>query len=1360
MDKPNDFLSPIGTVRTVTLGSDGIADSRPLTADTDVAAVLADGEILQGVFKIECFIASGGMGQVFQARDLRLERAVAVKVLHGRFQMAEGLKRFQKEARSLSRVVHPNVVATYEVGFHDGRPFLVMEYVDGPTLGSHVRATGGLDVADAVRLTTQIGAGLEEAHALGIVHRDVKPGNILLHRLRAGGLLAKVVDFGLAIALEGNTAADGKSVVQKHDIAGSPLYMSPEQIRGEELTGASDQYSLAVVLFEMLAGRPPFVGDSLKAIFDKHLNSAVPEIHLSTTLETAERINAVVRKGMAKHRAERYLSIAEFVSALKEAIGGGEQVDRASTACDVCGTRNHSDDGFCRGCGTPVPMKSCQVCGAARVGKRYHCIQCFSSLLVRPGHRRAVEAKSTGLAAAEEENITTYGVMVCLEASAEHGVIDDWKWMVEQFRTSVEREHGHTVAILGNEVLAYFGMGGLREREVECAVDASLYALDLISRHLESVSRTDDVNVRIGVELGELDAADTGMSWGTACMTGPCVQSVRGLVRNAQQTGVYVGPNVWREIRSLYESTDQQNIRRVMSRRRVAILREASNIAGQSVPFVGRNYEVEHLERAFRRVVTHGRLVTVPVIGPAGIGKSRLLSEFLTLLNQRSERCEVDVSHCIPSGEGVPFAPFRSSFRSRYRLFGEEDERTIRGVLRHLPGVRKLPERVSAQRVHHLESLLGFGSTSQDKLVKEQWVVSADRTQELAFDAYCEYVRAMAGDVPYVLALDDLQWMRPSSAKLLSYIAAHCEDRPILIILTVRQKDASQLLSNLNLNIASVSSVELGPLSKRDVGLLATELFGENVLDSELLGTLHDLSNGLPQELEGHLEALVDGGLLQKTDSGWRYEPKSESKSSALPQSLRELVQQRLVRLGPEEQRILRAAALAGPSFSVELLSAMVDRVVDARELDVLVRTGWLLESNAGDFPRSRELSFRQDGIRESILHMLSEEASHQLHERAVNWLSREESSIDPSARSGRLAKHYSATGNYREAARYTLHKAREFEAVFAAEEAYTAYGEVMQLLSPRLSGAASALVLDWYVESGLGRAHHAWVLGENDEAAMALQKLNSVTNQVTRPLAWCRQQYLFGELAYIEGRYGDAVDQLKAAADFALGSGLTGTAAQLQGRLIFALAERGSPDEAVQLAHRLLVTESPEVLSDPLWNRGAGSATGFLARMAVFEKNYAEARDYYLKSMEYRRGANDPVGVWMAKMGEGTVFFFAEQWAEAESAYAEATRELHNLGYRVGAAQGQVNWAEAMLALKQPSRALELLAEPESTLRAVKSVGSLVELLRCRSIAQRDLGHLSEAQNSIDNALNLAKEHGLEHAIPPLEALAESLTK
>jgi predicted ATPase len=131
--------------------------------------------------------------------------------------------------------------------------------------------------------------------------------------------------------------------------------------------------------------------------------------------------------------------------------------------------------------------------------------------------------------------------------------------------------------------------------------------------------------------------------------------------------------------------------------------------------------------------------------------------------------------------------------------------------------VRKLPERVSAQRVHHLESLLGFGSTSQDKLVKEQWVASADRTQELAFDAYCEYVRAMAGDVPYVLALDDLQWMRPSSAKLLSYIAAHCEDRPILIILTVRQKDASQLLSNLNLNIASVSSVELGPLSKRDV---------------------------------------------------------------------------------------------------------------------------------------------------------------------------------------------------------------------------------------------------------------------------------------------------------------------------------------------------------------------------------------------------------------------------------------------------------------------------------------------------------------------------------------------------------------
>ncbi|MEC8024493.1 MAG: protein kinase [Myxococcota bacterium] len=1245
MTKPDSFANNISGANTVTFLGTGSLSASPLAATDDRVLALATGEVIQDVFKIERFLASGGMGQVFQARDLRLERAVAVKVLHGQFNETDGLNRFQREARSLSRVVHPNVVATYEVGFHQGSPFLVMEYVDGPTLGTHIRTQGKLEVADALRLTTQIGAGLEEAHALGIVHRDVKPGNILLHRLRSGGLLAKVVDFGLAVALDSSETALGlQGGKRAHDIAGSPLYMSPEQIRGEELTGASDQYSLAIVLYEMLTGRPPFVGDSLKAIFDRHLEAPVPALGLPAGTTDAQALQTIIMRAMSKKSDDRYRSVSEFMSALKELLGEGSASSGESTACDVCGARIHSGHSFCRGCGTPVPMKSCMVCGAERIGKRSHCIQCSASLLARPGYRRVAAFDLDSIELPEREQITTYGVMACMEVVSDSSVVADWNWMVEQFRTSVEREHGHTVAILGTEALAYFGMGGLREREVERAVDSALYVMDLVKRRLEGQPNANNVQVRIAVELGGVDAEGTGMSWGTARATGPCVQAVRRMVRQPLDSGVYVGPNVWREIRSLYESVVSSDARRVTSRRRVAILREPSMIAGIPVPLVGRAYETEHLERAFRRVVTHGRLVVVPVIGPPGIGKSRLLSEFLNLLNGRSERCEVDVSRCIPSGEGVPFAPFRNSFRNRYRLDGQEDVQTISSLLRHLPGMRKLPDRVGAQRVHHLMTLLGFDNTVPNGVQKERWTSPSDPTQELAFEAYCEYIRAMAADAPYVLALDDLQWIRPSTAKLLSYLSAHCEDRPILIVLTVRQKDASQWLGNLNLSVASVSSVELGPLSRRDVGTLASQVFGDGVLDDTLLDTLHNLSNGSPQELEGHLDALVEGQIIQKTESGWVYTRQAEPENSTLPQSLRELIQQRLVRLGSEEQRILRAAALAGPSVSIGLLSAMVDRQLDDRELDALVSDGWLLESDIGDFPRSREVSFRQDSIRDAILGMLSEEASQQLHERAVNWLSRGESAIQPSARTGRLAKHYSATGNHREAARYTLQKAREFDAGFAGPEAFSAYGEVIDLLTSRGANPTSVVDIDWYVEAGLGRAHHAWVLGKLEAAVHALDALGSCLDRVQRPLSWCRQQFLYGEGAYVEGRYGDAVNRLQNAAAFAQSSDLTGTSTQLQGRLIFALAESGAREEASRLANALLAGSAPELSKDPLWNLGAGSATGYLARVAVFDKQYDDARSYYLRAMEFRRGANDPVGMWMAKMGEATTFYFAGQ--------------------------------------------------------------------------------------------------------------------
>ena len=1327
-------------VGAITLGSD-----LQMAAQNEEAC-LEMGELLQDVFRVERFVASGGMGQVFRARDLRLERPVAVKVLHGRFLESDsGLKRFQREARSLSRVVHPNVVATYEVGVHQQSPFLVMEFVDGPTLGTYIRSKGRLKLDEAVKLTTQIAAGLDEAHALGIVHRDVKPGNILLHRLRSGGLLAKVVDFGLALGAEGGEGgARGDVTTGKHEILGSPLYMSPEQIEGGELTGASDQYSLGIVLFEMLTGSPPFLGSSLNAIFQKHLTAEPQSLQELCTWEHAEKVWEVIQRVLSKKPSERYSSVSEFMTALRQASGVKDDESTHSSACDVCETLVKQGDGFCRGCGSSVPMKACGVCGAERRGKRYHCIQCSASLLVRPVRReRSREDRPEGLEWSPD-TISTLGVVVALEAISSNGLIPNWEWMADQFCTSVERENGRPLVVLDGEALAVFGLGGLREREVERAVDAALFVLGQVDRDLETRGLRDEVQVRISVELGEIDAKGAGMSWGTARITGSGIQAARQLNRLVRTPGVFVGRNAWREVRSLYESDREGKALRVLSRRRVAILREASRVGGQAVPLIGRDYEIEHLERAFSRMTQRGRLVVVPVIGAPGSGKSRLTSEFLSRLNKRSETCTVDVSQCIPSSEGVPFAPFRRSFRNRYPIYDGDEKATVYALLRHLPGVRALPDDVAESRVERLSALLGLaGNSGSHEASEEAWQSPSDPSQELAFEAYCHYIRALSKEIPYILVVDDFQWIRPSSMKLLSYLSQRCLDCPIMIIMTVRERDADKTLASVDVPASSLTALELGMLTKRDVHAMAESLFGPAVLDEKLLRTLHELTNGLPQEVEEHLEALVESGSLKKDGTEWSYEAVGEAESSAMPTSLRELVHQRLARLGQEEQRILRAGALAGQTFSIALLSAMVERPVDDLEIDELVQEGWLMESDAGDFPRSREVSFRQDRVRDVVLELLTEEGSRSLHMKAAAWLDSLSGEVQPSARTARLARHYGEAGAHREAARYTLERAREFGLAFAGTEAFDAFGDAMELgMQLKEHHTVDTETDSLLMEALSGRSKWGWILGEHEEARKAIYNSELCFTRPDHKDFWLMQDLVYGEILSIEGAYQEAVERFEVAIATALQLQKKDLAALIQGRIAFGLANLGRIDEAIDEANALLADS--EIQKTEAWYRGAGSACGVLARIALKKKQYMDSRKLNRQASEYRSLAGDSVGTLLAQIAEGNVCFFAGDYENALAIYERTARELSDLGYLHGASQANVNKAETLLMKNMPADALETLKECEESFRMLSASPDLVELLRIRAESLLDLDRPSDAISVIDEALRIARDENV----------------
>jgi serine/threonine-protein kinase len=266
-------------------------------------------DALQDRFPVERELGRGGMGVVFLARDLRHQRQVVIKVIRPELASVVGAERFGREIQLAAQLQHPNIVPVYESGECAGTLYYVMPYVAGESLRERLRREGQLPLDEAVRIARDVADALSYAHAQGVVHRDIKPENILL----AGGH-ALVVDFGIARALG---AAGSERLTETGLVVGTPAYMSPEQSSGSgALDGRSDLYSLACVVYEMLAGEPPYTGPSAQAILAKRLTEPVP--HLRTVrAEIPDAVERAVTKALAKAPADRFPSASEFAHALQ-----------------------------------------------------------------------------------------------------------------------------------------------------------------------------------------------------------------------------------------------------------------------------------------------------------------------------------------------------------------------------------------------------------------------------------------------------------------------------------------------------------------------------------------------------------------------------------------------------------------------------------------------------------------------------------------------------------------------------------------------------------------------------------------------------------------------------------------------------------------------------------------------------------------------------------------------------------------------------------------------------------------------------------------------------------------------------------
>ncbi|MBI5482727.1 MAG: protein kinase [Deltaproteobacteria bacterium] len=335
-----------------TIAPSGVFDVRPLIGVT-----------VGGKFVLREFIGAGAMGTVYRADQITLGRTVAVKILNANLARDDIMvKRFHQEARAASRLNHPNTTSIIDCGqTGEGLLSLVREFVRGRTMTEVIRQDFPLPQARLVDIGCQVLAGLHEAHSQGVIHQDIKPDNILVERLRTGGDLVKIADFGIArLREEEPQRKDGAPV-----ICGTPEYMAPEQIRGQPVDARSDVYSAGVLLYEIVTGERPFSGGQ-NEILRAHLTEAPkPPSARRREIAVSPHLEAAVMRSLAKDPAERYESAAEFRAELEASVSTVRQV---GTACPSCSTALPAGSIFCSRCG--VRLGDARAATAAAIDPR------------------------------------------------------------------------------------------------------------------------------------------------------------------------------------------------------------------------------------------------------------------------------------------------------------------------------------------------------------------------------------------------------------------------------------------------------------------------------------------------------------------------------------------------------------------------------------------------------------------------------------------------------------------------------------------------------------------------------------------------------------------------------------------------------------------------------------------------------------------------------------------------------------------------------------------------------------------------------------------------------------------------------
>lgn len=1170
------------------------------------------GRTLDGKYQLESHVGAGGMAIVYLAKRKHIGDKVAVKVLNTGVPLSEiDLQRFELEARSAAKIKHPNIVSIFDFGTtEDGLMYLVMELLEGSSLEKELEEKISLDLDRALEIIQPMCEAVNAAHAEGLIHRDLKPSNILLHRLKDGSEIVKVVDFGVAKLTNVNDTAYKERLTKTGYLVGTPHYMSPEQIREQEITLQSDIYSLGVIIYEMFCGYLPFNSDNVIDLLLAHLeNSAKPLRELAPDVPAG--VEAAVMQALSKDPKRRQRSARELFQQIQTSIKGNtgaltlDNMLRRTTPPTGPHTQANARVG-------PDKSKRANMMVYDTLTGLYNSV--FINLRLS---NELDEVKASG----DKLSVLLFGIDGFKNINQRHGFVTG-DWVLKECGHWLEETLGENVVVgryRGDEFITIFP-----KTDGKTAMQKGQELLSLMTQGLYFTPEGTSLQIAINCCVGVSQFPGDGET-----ATDLVEQAHLGM-RHAKTLGT----------NQIYWLKQVQSLTNMAASHSFDV-------------FVGRKSELEKLEREFDKILTNqGR--SVCIIGDTGVGKKRLMEEFRRRLT--GKEVMFLQGRFYESSQAIPYKTIYDSLYSHLSLMLEENIDQVRILF------GSLADRI-VKDFQEGESFRFFSSTVQSGTEQEKYII---------YDYLSKLFLGLAKEHPLVCFLEDMQWADSLSLEFVSYLTNNSNHSRLMFVGCARTEGLPEkhpLRAWLRtIGRAGCEVLQLQPLSETEVSQMIEAIFTRIVFPPSVMKQLYRETKGNPYFLLEILRFLLDEGNITFRDGVWRCE---ELENLVLPRSVIDVVEALLGRLETDLLDVFSKAAVVGEEFSFDLLLKISkieeDELVEFIDLGI---KNQLIKEREGRGNDETYL-FYHSLIQKVLYSRLNRRLRRSLHAQVGEALAKmNRSNLNKVA--GELAYHFYSAGDYQKSLKHAIEaglRAWRAHAIDEAERLFSWANEAadkLGLMPGSEEEAEDPTPEDFQMVANftLNYGQLLIYVGKLTLSQKQLEACLELANKLNNPTLQAQAYNALAEMNEAASNYRQALDYCDRACK--LGAQLSDTGIQATGYSLSGTAHDrlGEYDQAIESFHKALelVANTPQVASNAIARRELAFT---LIRLGRYKEALAEAKE----SLKLSKSGADRLNEMVANSIIGQIYFHQGDLSKATDYYDSALKMAGQLNRRRGQA-------------------------------------------------------------------------------------------